>query len=51
MTTKKIKLMTKLGLMFMKPEERGTRLKDLMEGNTIKGPALAKLIVLGTDMS
>lgn len=28
----------------MKPEERETRLKDLMEGNTINGPALAKLI-------
>ncbi len=43
MTTKK-KLMTKFGLVFMKPEERETRLKDLMEENTINGPALAKLI-------
>ena len=44
MTTEKIKVMTKLGLMFIPPEERETRLKDLMEGNTINGPALAKLI-------
>ena len=44
MTTEKIKVMTKLGLMFIPPEERETRLKELMEGNTINGRALAKLI-------
>ena len=44
MTTEKIKVMTKLGLMFIPPEERETRLEDLMEGNTINGPTLAKLI-------
>lgn len=44
MTTETIKLMTKVGLMFMEPEERETRLKDLMEGNTINGPTLARLI-------
>ena len=44
MTTEKIKVLTKLGLMFIPPEEREARLKELMEGNTINGPALARLI-------
>lgn len=44
MTTEKIIVLTKVGLMFIPPEEREARLKELMEGNTINGPALAKLI-------